>query len=214
MGYFNKNGYLVRIFLLNIIYTVFCFLSAIILATLNADVSDGTPRYKACQLSGTGDQYVKFSDGCIPLQSDTAVVLNNLVIIVSVALGTNALLLLHSILIRMDVWRPSASCFKLGTNVHFRLQHLFEVINIVLFSLLVGNLNGVQNMYSEKNQAHNIYMLEFNILIGCWAGVVLATLNFIISVILIDCVYPREQLERSPQVCVQVVDVQNSGLLF
>jgi len=165
----------------------------------------GAPRYRRCYVGGTQKQYgAATTKGCIAIagaedadgnfvpedgvateQLATMDTLNGIVIAILVF---NVIVGIHSVIMHLviDPKKSGAILWHL-LIFHFDYQFAISMINVGLFSGLLGLLNSVTDIQSDVNVANNLYYSDVNLYLVGVAGVVIATLDLIGSNMIVYC---------------------------
>ena len=203
MSYIKEKGFEARAFYLNVLYLIMVVLASITAGTLNAPyeytrnvIVDGhlsnisetvsAPLYRRCFLNGTEVDFS--STGCNRItgtedndglfkptvgdewKTTTMDTIFNISIATAVV---NALLLTHSIIMHFST--------KFGISLHFKFQWMFSLINIGLFSGLLGWMNSIDELQSKANLEHNIFFQDVNVFAIAICGVVLSVIDTVAS---------------------------------
>lgn len=200
MTYLKEKGYEARAFYLNVVYLVMLFLGVLAAGSLNAEVKYTVagkevtaPRYRRCFLNGTQAEYdtaalpdSMYGKGCIPIAGTEDAdgkftptdddkhkqELMDQIFNISLAVAIiNGLFFAHSVIMHFST--------KLGIGIHFKYQWVFSIINLGLFSGVVGWLNSVKDIQEAVNVDNNIYFVDTNLFLVAVFGVILATLDTI-----------------------------------
>lgn len=148
MAFLNSSGYSARIFYLNVLFAVMVFLSSFFTGTLGATYGDGenaAARYEVCSLTGAGP-----NSTCPMVGDDTT---GKTLYDIGVAIAViNALIFLWS----------CVAHWNYGADLLTKAQILISLLNIGLFSGLVGNLNSVEGILLEPNVENNVFFSGAN----------------------------------------------------
>lgn len=112
--------------------------------------------------------------------------LESLFVISVTAAVINGLLLLQSLL---SFVLPDKFLFTCGSQKMLMLSNaIVSLVNIGLFSGLVGWMNLTDNLQSEANVKNNLYFIDVDIFATAVAGVVIAVLDCVLSsVVILKC---------------------------
>jgi len=170
MGFLDLHGRTARVFYNNIIYLFMTLFGALVLASLNADTAkegeDWEARYTKCSLDGSVGTN-STCPGQTQGQSDQLLQLFNISVAVVVI---NILLLVLSI----------ATHWGYGIALQFMLQPVFSLVNLGLFSGLVGWFNFSDGISEDLNTQFNVYFQDYNPYVVAIFGLVAGILDTVV----------------------------------
>jgi hypothetical protein len=183
----NDRGITLRVVYLNVLYGTMTLLGALILAALNAPVgADDEPRYLKCQLGGsTATTPARTEPECVALVADSdEEVQNQNLFNISVSVVVLSGLLFVWSLLNHGLHEKAGKATGCGTELHFRLEALFSLVQVGLFAGLVGWFNMTEfadDAAYEANLENNVFYSDYNprtiALVGLIAGI-LDTVGF------------------------------------
>jgi len=174
MNFLQKHGRTARCFYTNVLYVTMLLLGALTLSSLNMEEGVGdaaVPRYTTCGLIGATSK----DDKCPSLETGSDEE-EQLLLLFNIAVSTVVFNVLTFLLSLSSHW-------DYGTELHFNIQVFISVINIGLFSGLVGWFNASAKQTEAQitlNYANNVYYQSFDPYAVVVVGVVLGVLDLVI----------------------------------